>query len=61
MKEGISGVINIEDIDPDVFKDLLDFIYTGNAPNIEKNAQGLLFAADKEGTKHEKKKTWNGY
>ena len=52
MKEGISGVINIEDIDPDVIKDLLDFIYTGNAPNIEKNAQELLFAADKEGTKN---------
>ena len=53
MKEGISGVINIEDIDPDVFKDLLDFIYTGNAPNIEKNAQELLLAADKEGTNME--------
>jgi len=47
MKESISGVINIQDIEPEVFKDLLDFIYTGSAPNIEENAQDLLIAADK--------------
>ena len=47
MVESRSGIIKIQDIEQDVFEDLLHFIYTCKAPNIEKNAQELLIAADK--------------
>ena len=34
-------------MDPDVFKEMMGFIYTGKAPNLEKMADNLLAAADK--------------
>ena len=54
MVESRSGIITIQDIEPEVFEDLLQFIYTCKAPNIEENAEELLIAADKGGAK-----TWN--
>ncbi|KAG8125093.1 putative Speckle-type POZ protein [Naja naja] len=39
--------VEINDVDPDVFKEMMRFIYTGKAPNLEKMADSLLAAADK--------------
>lgn len=39
--------VDIADIEPDVFKEMMRFIYTGKAPNLEKMADNLLAAADK--------------
>ena len=39
--------MEIPDIDFAVLKEMVNFIYTGNAPNIEKMAEPLLAAADK--------------
>lgn len=43
--------VDISDVDPDVFKEMMGFIYTGKAPNLEKMADNLLAAADKVRTK----------
>ena len=42
-----SGIIKISDFDSAVVSDLLAFIYTGEAPNLEMLAKELLLAADK--------------
>ena len=49
MKESKTGRIAIKDIDPDVFKQLLYFIYSGRTktPLTEENVQPLFVAADK--------------
>lgn len=39
--------VDISDVEPDVFKEMMGFIYTGKAPNLEKMADCLLAAADK--------------
>lgn len=39
--------VDISDVEPDVFKEMMGFIYTGKAPNLEKMADSLLAAADK--------------
>lgn len=39
-------------MDPDVFKEMMGFIYTGKAPNLEKMADNLLAAADKVSVWH---------
>lgn len=39
--------VDISDVDPDVFREMMGFIYTGKAPNLEKMADNLLAAADK--------------
>lgn len=43
--------VDISDVDPDVFKEMMGFIYTGKAPNLEKMADNLLAAADKVSTR----------
>lgn len=47
MLEGLSNKVQIEDIDPDVMKEVLRFIYTGKSNSIDKMADLLLAAADK--------------
>ena len=42
-----SGIIKISDFDSAVVSDLLAFIYTGEAPNLETLAKELLLASDK--------------
>lgn len=42
--------VDISDVDPDVFREMMGFIYTGKAPNLEKMADNLLAAADKVST-----------
>lgn len=34
-------------MEPEVFKEMMCFIYTGKAPNLDKMADDLLAAADK--------------
>ena len=47
MLEGISNKVQIEDVDPEVMKEVLRFIYTGKSNSIDKMADLLLAAADK--------------
>ena len=49
MEERFTNVAKIEDIDPDVFHELLHFIYTGQVQlkKLEKMAASLFIAADK--------------
>ena len=39
--------VEINDVDPEVFKEMMRFIYTRKAPNLDKMADNLLAAADK--------------
>ena len=49
MEERSTNQVKIEDIEPDVFQELLRFIYTGrvSTATMESMAAGLLIAADK--------------
>jgi speckle-type POZ protein len=48
-KENSTNQVNIEDIEPEVFDQLLRFIYTGRVPldKLQTMAAGLFIAADK--------------
>ncbi|XP_041475980.1 actin-binding protein IPP-like [Lytechinus variegatus] len=46
LSETHQDVINIQGVQPHIFEQLLEFIYTGHLDVTTKNAQGLLFAAD---------------
>ena len=48
-KENLTGEVEVLDIEPDVFKELLRYIYTGEVPleRMDAVAAGLLAAADK--------------
>ena len=37
-----SGLIKISDTDPNIVSEMLQYLYTGNAPNIETVAKDLL-------------------
>ncbi|XP_053482112.1 speckle-type POZ protein-like A [Ictalurus furcatus] len=47
MEESKKNWVDISDVEPDVFREMMGFIYTGKAPNLEKMADSLLAAADK--------------
>ena len=49
MKEAATGEVEIEDVQPDIFKQLLHYIYSGrlSTPLTETTAQPLFVAADK--------------
>ncbi|XP_060589968.1 speckle-type POZ protein B-like [Ruditapes philippinarum] len=47
MEEKKQNRVDIADVDQDVMREMLRFIYTGKAPNLEKMADDLLAAADK--------------
>lgn len=47
MEERKQNRVAISDVDHEVLKEMLRFIYTGKAPNLEKMADDLLAAADK--------------
>ncbi|XP_063115089.1 speckle-type POZ protein-like isoform X2 [Cavia porcellus] len=47
MEESKKNRVEINDLDPEVFKEMMRFIYTGKAPNLDKMADSLLAAADK--------------
>ena len=44
--ESQTNVVTIKDIEPEVFEEILLYIQTGDAPNINKIAKKLLAAAD---------------
>ena len=48
-KEKMTGIVDVTDIEPDVFEELLHYIYTGKVPSkqMEEVAVELLAAADK--------------
>ena len=47
MLETERSRVEIEDIDGEIMLEILRFIYTGKAPNMDKLADALLSAADK--------------
>lgn len=47
MEERKQNRVTISDVEHDVLKEMLRFIYTGKSPNLEKMADDLLAAADK--------------
>lgn len=47
MEERKLNRVAITDVDHEVLKEMLRFIYTGKAPNLDKMADDLLAAADK--------------
>jgi len=46
MKEKITGSVEVKDMDHEVFEDLLKYIYSGEAPNIDDHTEELFAAAD---------------
>lgn len=49
MEEKKQNRVDIADVDHEVMREMLRFIYTGKAPYLEKMADDLLAAADKVG------------
>lgn len=47
MEERKHNRVDITDVDHEVLREMLRFIYTGKASNLEKMADDLLAAADK--------------
>ena len=47
MEESKLNRVDITDIPSHVFKEMLSFLYTGAAPNLDEMASELLAAADK--------------
>ena len=47
LKEGATNCVTVSDINPEVFKELLTYMYTGKAPNIQTLASSLLNVAEK--------------
>ncbi|XP_051012828.1 speckle-type POZ protein-like [Acomys russatus] len=47
MKEKPQDPIEIQDMEPQVFKEMMGFIYTGKVPNLHSLAPGVLAAADR--------------
>jgi len=46
MKEKMTGKVEIKNMDPEVLEDLLKYIYSGLAPNIDEHPHELFAAAD---------------
>ncbi|XP_052588117.1 speckle-type POZ protein-like [Peromyscus californicus insignis] len=49
MEETRKNHVEISDLEPQVFKVMMDFIYTGTAPDLDSMADALLAAADRYG------------
>ena len=47
LEESKRNRVEIPDIAPEVFKDMLRFLYTGTSPRLDEMAAELLAAADK--------------
>ena len=50
MVERRTNVVNIEDLDPEVVAEMLQFIHTGRTPNINELAKGSLKTGKNNGT-----------
>uniref|UniRef100_A0A8C8TDZ7 Speckle-type POZ protein-like n=1 Tax=Peromyscus maniculatus bairdii TaxID=230844 RepID=A0A8C8TDZ7_PERMB len=51
LEESKKNRFEISDLEPQVFKAMMDFIYTGKAPDLDSMADALLAAADRYGLK----------
>ncbi|KAM7340658.1 hypothetical protein ACRRTK_001273 [Alexandromys fortis] len=51
-EENKKNRIEIHDLEPQAFKTMMGFIYTGKAPNLHSKADAVLAAADKYGLLH---------
>lgn len=47
MKESEDGEVTIDDVEPDVMREMLSFMYTGTCQNLDQMAQHLIAAAEK--------------
>jgi len=47
MVETKSGTVKVEDVQPDVMTEILQYVYTGCSLNIDKHAKAILAAAEK--------------
>jgi len=47
MVETKSGTVKVEDVQPDVMTEILQYVYTGCTLNIDKHAKAILAAAEK--------------
>ena len=47
LQESATNSITVEDIEPEVLKEMLTYIYTNQVPNIKDMATSLLYAAEK--------------
>ena len=47
MSESREHCVRIDDVEPDVLREMLRYMYTGTAPNVHRMADELLAAADK--------------
>ena len=52
IKENESNSVEIEDLQDDVIKEVLEYIYTGYYGNFKRVAKGLLAAAEKYQVDH---------
>ena len=52
MKESATNTVDLSDIEPDVLKELLTYIYTSECPNIKAQAESLLYQAEKYELSH---------
>ncbi|KAL1787871.1 speckle-type POZ protein [Sigmodon hispidus] len=52
MEESKKNRVEINDVEPEVFKEMICFIYTGKEPNLDKMADNLLAAAGKYALEH---------
>ncbi|XP_036047244.1 speckle-type POZ protein-like [Onychomys torridus] len=52
IEESRKNRVEIPDLEPQVFKVMMDFIYMGTAPDLDSMAAAVLAAADKYGLEH---------
>ena len=51
-QESVANTVSLPDIDADVLKELLIYMYTTESPNIKKHASSLLYQAEKYQLEH---------
>jgi len=47
FQEGLTKTVHIDDMEPDVFKEMLRYLYTGTVPQLEQMTESLFVAADR--------------
>ena len=47
FQEGLTKTVHIDDMEPDVFKEMLRYLYTGKVPQLEQMTESLFVAADR--------------
>jgi speckle-type POZ protein len=47
FQEGLTRTVHIDDMEPNVFKEMLRYLYTGTVPQLEQMAESLFVAADR--------------